>query len=279
LKRARLEARLIVAEAVAEAAQHRILAIRETYADAERLRNEVHQMARGVLEDARTDAAWILSKAHELVEAEVRAATAEATLKAQRAQAAPKVIVKQVRRDAAVSRVQSTIDAEAVLAWRRDAELFAEYDEQAIRGAAAGIADIGAEYRTSARATEPAASDFANDPAADGAAARRAAWIADLETVLFDTSAGDVDGADVGLAYPAPVEHDEFWDSPLAGPSGTRHGRRLFLGLLAVAVGFGLTLGGIAVAQGRSSDQQRRAPERAQSDVRSTDRATTTPTR
>jgi hypothetical protein len=282
LKRARLEARLIVSEAQAEATQHRILAMREAFADTERLRNEIHARARAVLEDARTSAEWILSTARELAEAERRAATVEATLTAQRAQTAPNLVVKQVRRDAAVPQVQSTIDAEAVLAWRRDAELFAEYDEQAMRGAAVDVATTGAEGHASAHAAAQRSSDVVTDPAGDGGIWRRAASIADLETVPFDSAVGDGDGADVSFVYAPPVEDDEFydvapvqdvqfWDSPLAGmPVRSRRGRRLFLGLLAVAVGFGLTVGGMAVAQGHDAGQH---------SVLSRDPATTRPSR
>ena len=111
LERARLRARVVTAEAEAEANRLRMSAFTESQAQTERLRADADTQALRAIEQAHTEAGWILTQARSYAEAESRARTAEAELAAERLRSSAVVATEQLRREALAEREQGLRDA------------------------------------------------------------------------------------------------------------------------------------------------------------------------
>ena len=200
---ARLDARVILAEARADAALARSLSLHQTQAEIDRLRAEATADARHVVELARTEADWVLGRARELVDAEARAVSAEAELAAERLHAAANAAAEQLRRDAITAREDARRDLDAERArWRDEALLeAAKVREHAREEAATLLARITDEHHAVIAAVHHDAQRLAADAAAEARTDRA------IEALLHSEAAAPAppDPAFATAADPTPA--------------------------------------------------------------------------
>lgn len=147
VEEARLEARVIVAEARADAALARMLSVQEAHAEAEQVRRDTELSARLTLEHAHTEAGWVLTKTREFVEAERRAVAAESELAAERVRAAATAAAEQLRREAVAAREEAQRELAAERTRLRDEAMLdaARLRDQARQDAAAVLGRVDGE--------------------------------------------------------------------------------------------------------------------------------------
>jgi hypothetical protein len=189
------------------------------------------------MEQAHEEAGWILAQARKFVEAEVRAATAEAELAAERVKVAANAAAEQLRREAVAAREQAVRELEVERARLRDEALLesARLREQARADAEAAIADVNAERRAVLDAAEEEARRVSAQ-AADARADREIEEFLEARPVApneIPTSPAmpssdealpelpmgvhDLAQADTAWVHEEVVEDDrgEFWDDPV----------------------------------------------------------------
>jgi hypothetical protein len=271
--RAQLKARVLIAEAQVDAARSQIDALREAQTDAERIRAEVQAMARAVLEETRAEAAWILAKARQFIEAEVHTATAEAALATERLHALANATKEQPSPEAGAACDASALDQDDGRPWRRDQTNVIAHGSDAPPSAKLTdvLASIDTERRAALRSAAPVAHRTV-ESAADVEVTRKAASIAELESVLFGTAIPKDATADPiwptalaesrflpsrfacrdtsveNMVGDAELDDDDFWErARVREPVRRRHRHRLLFGFLGVATLVGLSTAGAAL--------------------------------